>query len=42
MPVVLKLAKGIAKAFEDIATKSEHVDVIINDVSKNDWGKVDN
>jgi len=34
-----KLVKGIAKAFEDIGTKAEHVDVIINDVSKNDWGK---
>jgi len=36
-----KLVKGIAKAFEDIGTKAEHVDVIINDVSKNDWVRVD-
>lgn len=33
-----KLVKGITRAFEDIGTKAEHVDVIINDVSKNDWG----
>lgn len=34
-----KLVKEIAKAFEEIGAKAEHVDVIINDVSKNDWGK---
>jgi phenylpyruvate tautomerase PptA (4-oxalocrotonate tautomerase family) len=34
-----KLVKGIAKAFEDIGTKAEHLDVIINDVSKTDSGK---
>jgi len=34
-----KLVKGIGKAFVDIETKPEHVDVIINDVSKNNWGK---
>ena len=34
-----RLVKGIAEAFEGIGTKAEHVDVIINDVSKSNWGK---
>lgn len=34
-----KLIKGITRAFEEIGTKAESVNIIIHDVSKNSWGK---
>ena len=33
-----KLIRGITKAFEDIGTKAEAVNIIIHDVSKSNWG----
>ena len=33
-----KLIKGIAKAFEEIGVKPEHLTVIIHDVPKGNWG----
>jgi len=34
----VKLIKGITKAFEEIGVSPEHVDIIIHEVSKSDWG----
>jgi len=34
-----KLIKGITKAFEEIGTKAESVNIVIHDVSKTNWGK---
>jgi len=33
-----KLIKGIAKAFEEIGVKPEHLTIIIHDVPKSNWG----
>jgi len=33
-----KLIKGIAKAFEELGIKPEHLNVIIHDVPKTNWG----
>ncbi len=33
-----KLVKGITRVFEDIGTKADTVQIVINDVSKNNWG----
>lgn len=30
--------RGVTKAFEDIGIKSEHVQVIIHEIPKNNWG----
>lgn len=36
-----KLIQGIAKAFEDVGVPKEHLDIIIRDIPKTDWGKGD-
>ena len=33
-----KLIMGITKAFEDIGTKAEAVNIVIHDVPKSNWG----
>ncbi|MEM2926450.1 MAG: tautomerase family protein [Candidatus Bathyarchaeia archaeon] len=33
-----KLIKGISKAFEDIGIKAEHLNIIIHDIPKTNWG----
>ncbi len=33
-----KLVKGITRVFEDIGTKADSVQIVINDVSKSNWG----
>lgn len=32
------IIRGITKAFEEIGVKSEHVQIIIHDVPKTNWG----
>jgi 4-oxalocrotonate tautomerase len=34
-----KLIKGITKAFEEIGTKAESLNIVIHDVPKTNWGK---
>jgi 4-oxalocrotonate tautomerase len=33
-----KLIKGITKAFEEIGIKAEHLNIIIHDIPKTNWG----
>ncbi len=33
-----KLIKGVTKAFEEIGTKPESLNIIIHDVPKTNWG----
>jgi 4-oxalocrotonate tautomerase len=33
-----KLIKGITKAFEDIGVKPEHLNIVIHDIPKSNWG----
>ncbi len=33
-----KLIKGITKAFEDIGVKPEHLNIVIHDVPRSNWG----
>ncbi len=33
-----KLIKGITKAFEELGVKPEHLNVIIHDIPKTNWG----
>lgn len=33
-----KLIKGVTKAFEDIGVPAEHLNIIIHDVPKSNWG----
>ena len=32
------LIKGITKAFEEIGVKAEHLNIVIHDVPKSNWG----
>ena len=34
-----KLINGITKAFEEIGTKAESLNIVIHDVPKTNWGK---
>jgi 4-oxalocrotonate tautomerase len=34
-----RLIKGITKAFEEIGTKAESLNIVIHDVPKTNWGK---
>ncbi|HMK82488.1 MAG TPA: tautomerase family protein [Candidatus Bathyarchaeia archaeon] len=33
-----KLIKGITRAFEEIGTKAEQVNIVLHDVPKSNWG----